>query len=212
MDDDPGTGDDGTGPGERRPCPECGEPLPADARFCPHCVTPLSEAGDAVDLSELDADFDPPDPGELLKTDEAGNRRASGRVRVLAGLAVSIPVAPILLVLVSLAVRLTLPTAGLVFLGGWVLSAAILSRARVPAEAFGRSLYLIAVCTALLPVAVRVGGAERFDGPLPVSETTVAAASLVAAGAFVVVGTYVTRQARRRVTGERRAFEKYREE
>jgi hypothetical protein len=185
-------------------CPACGASLPAGARFCPECATAIDEDGAAVDLADLDGDILPADPTELLVEDDSGLRRASGRVRVLAGLAVSIPLAPLVLFLVGSVVSLSAWTGALVFLGGWFGSAAILSRARVPAEAFGRSLYLIAVGTLLIPVAVEVGGGALWTR---VSFDTVAAVSLALAGACIVLGTFVTNQATKRVTGERRAFE-----
>lgn len=213
-DDDAVEGAEGLPEGvdDGRECPECGESLPADARFCPYCSTAIDEAGDAVDLSELEGDVLPEDPAEMLTEGDAGLRRASGSVRVLAGLAVSVPLAPLVLFLVGSVVPLSVWSGGLVFLGGWFLSAAVLSRSRVPAEAFGYSLYLIAVGTLLVPVAIEVGGRGTWGESLTVSFDIVATASLLIAAVLVVLGTFVTGQARKRVTGERRAFEELRDE
>ena len=204
--------DDETERDECRVCPACDESLPADARFCPYCSTAIDEAGDAVDLSDLDGDILPENPGAFLTEDEAGLRRAPGPVRALAALAVSLPLAPLALFLVGAVVSLSVWSAALVFLAGWFGPAAVLSRARVPAEAFGYSLYLIAVGTLLVPVAIEAGGEEAWADALTVSFDTVAAVSLVIAAVLVVLGTFVTGQARKRVTGERRAFEESREE
>jgi hypothetical protein len=192
------------------PCPECGERLPADARFCPYCSTAIGEDGESVDLSELDGDgID--DPARLLVEDEAGNRTARGPIRALSGLAVAIPLAPLILFLVGSVVPLSVWTAGLVFLSGWLVPAAILSRSRVPAEAFGRSLFLVGVCTLLVPLAVRGresglvnGGALDFE--------LVAGLSFVIAVLAIGLGLYVSNQASKRVSGERRGFEELREE
>lgn len=190
-------------------CPECGESLPGDARFCPYCSTAIDEDGGAVDLSDLDADI-VDDPAEFLVEDDAGNRQAAGPIRALSGLAVAIPLAPLVLFLVSSVVSLSVWTAGLVFLTGWIVPAAILSRSRVPAEAFGRSLFLVGVCTLLVPLAVR-GGSGPVDGS-QLSFDVVAGLSLVIAIVAIGLGVFVSSQARKRVTGERRAFEDLREE
>lgn len=198
--------------GDRRDCPECGESLPAGARFCPYCSTAIDEDGEVVDLSELDGDIVPGDPAALLTEDETGRRRASGPVRVLSGLAVSVPLAPLALFLVGTVTSLSVWSGALVFLAGWFVPAAVLARARVPAEAFGYSLYLVAVATLLVPVAIEAGGEQSWSGVLTVSFETVAAASLGIAAVLVVLGTFVTGTARKRVTGERRAFESTRED
>jgi hypothetical protein len=211
--EEPRIEDDGDGrvPEPSFECPECGDPLPEEARFCPGCATALDEDGETVDLSELDGDI-LEESETLLETDDAGLRRASGPVRTVAGLAVSIPLAPLVLFLVGSVVSLSLWSAALVFLAGWLGPAAVLARARVPAEAFGRSLYLIAVATLLVPVALRAGGFDAWGGTLAFSFDTVALVSFALAGAFIALGTFVTGQARKRVTGERRGFEEYREE
>lgn len=198
--------DAGDGESEPFPCPECGETLPAGARFCPHCEAALSEDGAPVDLSELDGLFDGEDQPEFL-TREGGERRASGKVMVIAGLAVSIPLAPLGLFLVNSVRPLSIYTAPLVFLGSWLAPAAYLARARVPAEAFARSLYLVAVGTVLIPIGLRVGGGEPA-----VAFGTVMTVALVIAGLAVLLGMFMHRQASGRITGERRAFEDARED
>jgi hypothetical protein len=190
-------------------CPECGESLPGDARFCPYCSTAIDEEGGTVDLSELDADI-VEDPAEFLIEDDDGNRQASGPIRALSGLAVAIPLAPLVLFLVSSVVSMSVWTAGLVFITGWIVPAAILSRSRVPAQAFGRSLFLVGVCTLLVPLAVR-GDSGLVDGG-QMSFEAVAGLSLVIAIVAIALGIYVSSQARKRVTGERRGFEDLREE
>lgn len=198
--------------GDGRDCPECGESLPAGARFCPYCSTAIDENGDVVDLSALDGDIVPDDPAALLTEDGAGLRRASGPVRVLSGLAVSVPLAPLALFLVGTVTSLSVWSGALVFLAGWFVPAAALARARVPAEAFGYSLYLVAVATLLVPVAIEAGGEQSWSGALTMSFETVAAASLSIAAVLVVLGAFVTGTARKRATGERRAFESSRED
>ncbi|QLH78837.1 zinc ribbon domain-containing protein [Halosimplex rubrum] len=194
--------------GEAFPCPDCGDPLPADARFCPRCATPIGEDGEVVDLSELDGRFEE-DPTELLSV-EAGERRASGRVMVVAGLAVALPLAPLALFLVNTVRALSIWGAVLVFLGGWLAPAAYLARARVPAEAFARSCYLVAAGTALIPAGLRFGGNGIAAGDLSVSVALVTAVALLVAGLAVLLGTFMRRQASRRVTGDLRAFEEAR--
>jgi hypothetical protein len=194
-----------------RPCPECDETLPTGARFGPACSTASAEDGTAVDLSEVDG-LVPEDPTELLVEDERGLRRASGRIRALSGLAAAIPLAPLVLFLVGAVVSLSVWTGALVFVTAWICSAAVLSRARVPAEAFGRSLYLMAVGTLLLPVALAVGGVDSWGETLSISFDTLAMVSLVLAGALVALGSFITGQARKRVTVDRRGFESHREE
>jgi len=191
-------------------CPDCGESLPAGARFCPFCETAIDEEGGVVDLSDLEG-FDVEGQPELLETED-GERRAAGHVRALTGMAVAIPVAPLALFLINSVVSMTVWTAPVVFLVAWFVCGAALSRARVPIEAFGRSLYLLAVGTALIPVSLLYGNAG-FD--LTAAGSTfraVAVVCAVAAGAMLVLGQYVTRQGRRRVTGDKRAFENAREE
>ncbi|QPV62771.1 zinc ribbon domain-containing protein [Halosimplex litoreum] len=194
--------------GETVPCPDCGDPLPADARFCPRCATPIGEDGEAVDLSDLDDRFDE-DPAELLSV-EAGERRASGRVMVVAGLAVALPLAPLALFLVNTVRVQSVWSAGLVFLGGWLAPAAYLARARVPAEAFARSCYLVAAGTALIPVGLQFGGNGIAAVDRSVSVATVTAVALLVAGLAVLLGRVVHGQAARRVSGDLRAFEEAR--
>lgn len=207
----PADSPDAPGDGGERECPDCGESLPGDARFCPYCATAIDEDGAAVDLSDLDGSDVPGDPATLLETDEAGRRRASGPVRALSGLAVGVPLAPLVLFITGSVVSLTAWTGALVFLGGWLCAAAVLARARVPIEAFAWSLYLVAACTLAVPLAVSAGDAGPAVGP-GVDFDLVAGASLLVALASVALGTVVRRQARMRVTGERRGFEELREE
>ena len=205
-----GTDEGGTGAGDGTVlCPACGESLPAGARFCPACATAIDESGDAVDLADLDG-FPMDDPPDLLEVED-GERRASGRVRALTGLAVAIPLAPLALFLVNSVVPQTVWTAPVVFLTAWLVCGAVLSRARVPVEAFGRSLYLLALGTALVPVALLVGDSGVADDPATTPFRVVAVGAMVIAGVFLLLGRYVTLQGRRRVSGERRAFEDARE-
>jgi hypothetical protein len=190
------------------PCPECGDPLPADARFCPRCATPIGEDGEAAPLSEFDDRFDG-DPAELLSV-EGGERRASGRVMVVAGLAVALPLAPLGLFLANTVRPLSIWNAALVFLGCWLAPGAYLARARVPAEAFARSCYLIAAGAALIPVGLRFGGNALAADDLSVSVATVAAVALLVAGLATLLGRFMHRQATRRVNGDLRAFEEAR--
>jgi len=199
--DEPAVADDG----EEFPCPECGDPLPAGARFCPRCATPIDEDGEAVDLSELDGRFED-DAAELLSV-EAGERRASGPVMVVAGLAVALPLAPLGLFLANTVRPLSVWSAALVFLGGWLAPAAYLARARVPAEAFARSCYLVALGTALIPVGLRFGGNGLGATDLSASFGTVAAVALLVAVLSVLLGRFMHGQATRRVSGDARAFE-----
>ncbi|WP_415381955.1 zinc ribbon domain-containing protein [Halosimplex sp. TS25] len=192
------------------PCPECGKTLPDGARFCPHCQTPIGDDEGAVDLSELDGLFDEGERPEFL-TAEGGERRASGRVMVVAGLAVAVPLAPLGLFLVSTVRPLSVWTAPLVFLGSWLAPAAYLARARVPAEAFARSLYLIAAGTALVPLGLRFGGEGAASDDLQIALGTVTAVALLVAGLAAVLGRYMHGQADGRVSGELRAFEAARE-
>jgi hypothetical protein len=208
-DDDESEGDP-TSHDEHRPCPECGESLPADGRFCPYCETPIDEDGKAVDLSELEG-FDPDGVRELLR-EEDGERRASGRIRALAGLAVAIPLAPLAVFLLNSVFPLSLWTAPVAFLCAWLVFGAYLSRARVPVEAFGRSLYLLAAGTALVPVATALGETGFASDPSSTAFRVVAVGSVLIAAVFSVLGRYVSAQGRRRVTGENRAFEELREE
>jgi len=191
-------------------CPECGESLPTDARFCPYCSTAIDEEGGTVDLSDLDADI-VDDPAEFLIEDDDGTRQASGPIRALSGLAVAIPLAPLVLFLVSSVVSLSLWTAGLVFITGWIVPAALLSRSRVPAEAFGRSLFLVGICTLLVPLAVRGDDSGLVNGG-QLNFEAVAGLSLVIAIVAIGLGVFVTAQARKRVSGERRGFEDLRED
>ncbi|WP_436924394.1 hypothetical protein [Halosimplex amylolyticum] len=161
---------------------------------------------EAVDLSELDGLFDEDERPEFLVS-EGGERRASGRVMVVAGLAVAVPLAPLGLFLVSTVRPLSVWTAPLVFLGSWLAPAAYLARARVPAEAFARSLYLIAAGTALIPLGLRIGDEGVASGDLQVAVGTVTAVALVVAGLAAVLGRYMHGQASDRVSGDLRAFE-----
>lgn len=192
-------------------CPECGEDLPGGARFCPYCSTAIDGDGESVDLSELDGDL-VDDPAKLLVEDDAGNRTARGPIRALSGLAVAIPLAPLVLFLVGSVVSFSVWTAGLVFVSGWLVPAAILARSRVPAEAFGRSLFLVGVCTLLVPLAVRGRDGGLVDGGGALDFEVVAGLSLVIAVLAIGLGLYVTNQASKRVSGERRGFEELREE
>jgi len=208
MDESDGDAGVGSSP-ETAPCPGCDESLPVDARFCPFCETAIDEAGEAVDLSELDG-FDTDGRPEFLDVAE-GERRATGRVRALTGMVVAVPLAPLVLFLVNSAVALTAWTAPPVFLVAWFVCGAVLSRARVPIEAFGRSLYLLAVGTALVPVSLLYGNAGLDVSTGGSTFRVLAVACTGIAAVMVVLGRYVTRQGRRRVTGENRAVETPRE-
>jgi len=210
VDDSDGRANPLPNDGEAFECPNCDESLPADARFCPSCATAIDAEGEPVDLSDLDG-FDADGQPEFLEVED-GERRATGRVRALTGMAVAIPLAPLVLFLVNAVTPLTVWTAPVVFLVGWFVCGAALSRARVPIEAFGRSLYLLAVGTALVPVAVAYGSAGFALDTAGSEFRIIAVASVVIAGILLVMGRYVTQQGRRRVTGERRAFENAREE
>jgi hypothetical protein len=190
-------------------CPECGAGLPGDARFCPHCSTAIDESGETVDLQGLDGAA-VEDPVELLVEDDAGNRTASGPIRALSGLAVAIPLAPLVLFLVGSVVPLSVWTAGLVFLSGWLVPAAVLARSRVPAEAFGRSLFLVGVCTLFVPLAVR-GENTGLVGDGALSFESVAGLSMLIAVVAIALGLFVTNQAQKRVGGQRQGFENLRE-
>ena len=191
------------------PCPECGETLAGEARFCPHCATPLDQDGVAAELSELDGRFGE-NRTDFLRV-EGGKRRASGRVMVVAGLAVAIPLAPLGLFLVSTMTSLSIYTAPLVFLGSWLAPAAYFARVRVPAEAFARSLYAIGIGTALVPVALWTGDSGLASGEFELALESVAVVSLLVAALAIGLGRYMHGQASGRVSGENRAFEDVRE-
>ncbi|PSP63433.1 hypothetical protein BRC79_11345 [Halobacteriales archaeon QH_8_67_27] len=207
SDGNPPPGDDGDDPSgdpSEFPCPECHTALLAGARFCPDCRTPIGEDGETVRLSELDGRFD--DERTECLTVDGSERRASGRIMVVAGLAVAVPLAPLGLFLVSTVTSLTVWTAALVFLGSWLAPAAYLARSRVPAAAFARSLYLVAAATVLIPVGL-LGDSGLTSGDLQVPVETVAVVALVIAGLAAVLGKYMHGQASARVTGDERAFE-----
>jgi hypothetical protein len=207
SDGDPPAGDADRSSGDDAPafpCPECHNALPAGARFCPDCRTPIGEDANAVDLSELDGRFDD-ERSELLTVDGI-ERRASGRIMVVAGLAVAVPLAPLGLLLVSTVISLSVWTAALVFLGSWLAPAAYLARGRVPAAAFARSLSLVAAATALIPVGLLLGDSGLASGDRQVSVETVTVVALVVAGLAAVLGRYVHEQASARVSGDERAF------
>jgi hypothetical protein len=194
-------------------CPECGGRLPAGASFCVHCESDLASAESGVDLSELDGLFGPDDPPEFLVETDRGERKAARPVRLLAALAVSIPIAPLVFFLVNSVVSLSAWSGLAVLLVGWLGPALYFSRARLPAEAFGKSLFVIAAGTALVPVALYlrpVGVLERTD--MTGTFGAIVALALVVAGVSTALGYFVTGQAQRRVDGDLRYFEEYREE
>lgn len=215
---DRGESDDGSGgtdaPGPEGdetstvPCPGCGEELPRDSRFCPHCETPISDE-DPVDRPELDGLFD---EQPALSAVEGRERRTSGPVMVVAGLAVAVPLAPLGLFLVSTVRPLSVWTAPLVFLGSWLAPAAYLARARAPAEAFTRSLYLVAAGTALIPVGLRIGDEGAASVDLQIAAGTVTAVALVVAGLAAVLGRYIHGQVSGRAGRDFRAVEAGRED
>ena len=122
-------------------------------------------------------------------------------------IAVALPLAPLGLFLVNTVRPLSVWSAALVFLGGWLAPAAYLARARVPAEAFARSCYLIGLGTALVPAGLRFGGNGLAATDASVSFGTVAAVALLVAALALLLGRFMHRQASRRVSGDLRAFE-----
>jgi len=177
-------------------CPECGESLPVDARFCPHCQTGIDADGEPIDLTDADGLTDS-GRSRLVSTDSDGRVRASRPIRLVAGFAVSIPLAPLGLFLVGSVVDLTLLSGTAVFLAAWLLPSVLLARARVPAVAFGYSLYLVAGATVLLPAAAVAGTVESS---LSLGLGTVAAASFAVAVTAAALGRYVLARAGSRAT------------
>jgi uncharacterized membrane protein len=117
-------------------------------------------------------------------------------------MAVSIPIAPLVLFLASSLVDLTPLTAGVSFLLGWLGPAALLSRSNEPVVAFGRSLYLVALGTALIPVAMVVGKSASAPSEVGVDFGTLTVVVIVIAALALALGRFVTMQAGRKPISE----------
>lgn len=137
-------------------CPRCDAPIDGETGACPECgLRFLDEAGDLSDeaiqtmVDEADVSLPEGPAGRPLTT--------PAPVRLLVGLAISAPLAPILVFVAVSIAPLSLWASASVFLLGWALAGYGLARNRVPTRIVADGLVLLGLVLASAPVLI-VGG------------------------------------------------------
>lgn len=194
MSDDPGT---------EASCPQCGEPITGVEGRCPSCgLDFLDDEGglspDAVNamLADVDVDRPGPVPRDGYFTPQW--------VRLVIGLAISVPMAPLTLFIAESVAPIPLWLGGLVFIGGWLIPGYLLSRRAVPSVIVGTGLLVVGATMAVAPLVIVVGrsllGTDANEiGALGTNVWTAQSAFLAVGLAVLALGVLVYRHA----TGKR---------
>lgn len=169
-------------------CPRCGEPISGTEAQCPSCGLDFLDAEGGLSQEAIDAMLDDADiqrPGPRL---QAGYYTPAW-VRLLVGLAISVPMAPLVLFVVESVVPIPLWIGGLVFLVGWFVPGYLLSRRAVPSVIVATGLLLLGITMAVTPLAIVIG--RTLFGTDATAIGTLGTNVLAAQTAFLAIGLVV---------------------
>ena len=187
-------------------CPRCGESITGHDGRCPSCgLDFLDEAGglsdDAVDAMLDDVDLDRPGPVPR------GGYYTPQWVRLIVGLAISVPMAPLTLFVAESVAPVPLWVGAIVFVLGWGLPGYLLSRLAVPSVIVATGLLVVGATMAVTPLVIVAGRTV-----LGTDESQIGALGTnvwAAQGAFLAVGVAVLALgalAYRQATGKRKRW------
>ncbi|MFW6017457.1 MAG: hypothetical protein ACOCPX_01405 [Halapricum sp.] len=184
-------------------CPRCETVITGHDGSCPSCgLVFLDDDGGLTDEAAQalfeDSDLD------LERLDlSRGGYYTPQWVRLLVGLAISTPLAPVVLFVAGSIVSLPLWAGGLVFVLGWFLPAIALSRLALPSVIVAAGLVVLGSTLVLAPPAIVVGrtivgsDAETI-GTFGPDAWTAQAAFLAIGLVVLVLGAFLYRYARRK--------------
>ncbi|MFW6382725.1 MAG: zinc ribbon domain-containing protein [Haloferacaceae archaeon] len=168
-------------------CPQCGEPISGREGRCPACgLDFLDDDGglsqDAIDAMLADADIAPPDaaPGRFV---------TPPWVRLLVGLAITVPMGPLVMFIAESVAPVSLTLAVVSFVVGWLTSGWLVSRWTVPSAIVAAGLVLVGVTMAVTPLVIVAGRA--LLGTEADEIGTLGSNVLAAQAAFMLVGLVV---------------------
>ncbi|MCU4718917.1 zinc ribbon domain-containing protein [Halapricum hydrolyticum] len=140
-------------------CPQCGTSIADHDGSCPSCgLVFLDDEGGLTDEA-ADALFEDSNL-DLENLDLSRSEYYTPQwMRLIVGLAISTPMAPLVLFVVGSIVSLPLWVSGLVFVLGWLLPAVLLSRLALPSVIVAVGLVVLGSTLALAPPAIVVGRA-----------------------------------------------------
>ena len=172
-------------------CPRCGTSITDRDGSCPSCgLVFLDDEGgltdEAVDALFEDSDLDL----ENFDLSRDGYHTPQW-VRLIVGLAISTPMAPVVLFVVGSIVALPLWASGLVFVLGWVFPAVLLSRLALPSVIVAIGLVGLGSTLVMVPPAIVVGrvivGSDAETIGAFGSDAWMAQAAFLAVGVVVLV-------------------------
>lgn len=140
-------------------CPQCGTSIADHDGSCPSCGLVFLDDGGGLTDEAADALFEDSDL-DLENLDLSRSEYYTPQwVRLIVGLAISTPMAPVVLFVVGSIVSLPLWLGGLVFVLGWLLPAVLLSRLALPSVIVAAGLVVLGSTLVLVPPAIVVGRA-----------------------------------------------------
>lgn len=175
-------------PGAGASCPRCDAPIDGEEGACPKCgLEFLDESGelsqDAIDAMMDNATVSVPDGPS------GGQITTPAPIRLFVGLAICVPLAPILVFVAVSITPLDLWASGALFLLGWVIPAYALSRARVPTRIVANGLLAIGIVLSSAPLVIVAGRALLGTDAAEIG--TLGTNVFAAQGVFLVFGLLV---------------------
>ncbi|MUV89151.1 hypothetical protein GJ629_03910 [Halapricum sp. CBA1109] len=190
---------DDDGDGFRATCPRCDAEITGEETACPECDLTFLDEDDGLSDEAVQAMLDDVDVDDL-DSPAPGRIGAPATVRLFVGLAITAPLAP-LVVFVALAV-VPLPTWAAVALGtaAWTLPGYLLARPLVPTQIVANGLLLVGVVLSTTPLTVTAGralvGTDASDvGALGANVADAGPLFLTFGLVVLVVGAVVRRHA-----------------
>jgi hypothetical protein len=184
-------------------CPECGATLTADSPYCPSCETVLTDRGDDLTDAQLEAFVTA--MGTQRLSDARFEAAVPRWIRLVVGLAITIPLVPLGLFVFEVVWGLSIPALVVIVTGGWLLPAWVLSRQDLPTLIVANGLLalggsLVVTPPAIVAIQSLLGRPSRSVGWLGGDLLTVEAAFLVPALVVIASGLLVRRYATRKLT------------
>jgi len=178
-------------------CPRCGSSITEHGGTCPDCGLVFLDEDGGLTEEAADALFEDRD------LDIAEGTYVPQWVRLLVALAITAPMAPVVLFVVGSVVSLPLWLSGLVFLSGWFLPAMALARLAVPSSIVAAGLVVLGATLASTPVLIVVGrtilGVDAQSIGAFGSDAWAAQTAFLAVGSVVLVlGVFLYRYAGRK--------------